>query len=252
MLDTQITVAIKSYKRAGRVKTLDVAPFGRVWVPESQGEAYRACYGAERVVTVPDERDGNLCRKSNAILDLSPCPWILILDDDISRIGLWEDGGHRWLSPDQLWEFVLQGFILAADFGVKLWGIQQNKDEGGHDTYQPFNLLAPVLGPFNGHLEPVLRYDETVLGKDDYDFWLQNVRAHRRTLRFNAYHYQHDHGKARGGFVSMRTMAAERAGVARMRAKWGNLFRPGGSAGGRSATGKNILNSRVRVPIPGC
>ncbi len=131
----------------------------------------------------PGRARRQLCRKSNAILDLSPCPWTLILDDDISRIGLWEDGGHRWLTPDELWEVMVQGFILAADFGVKLWGIQQNKDEGGHDTFQPFNLLAPILGPFNGHLEPVLRYDESVLGKDDYDFWLQNIRLHRRTLR---------------------------------------------------------------------
>jgi hypothetical protein len=251
MLDTQIHVAIKSYKRAGRVKTLAVAPFAYVWVPESQGDAYREHYG-DRVVTIPDERDGNLCRKNNAILDLTPCPWTLILDDDIPRIGYWEDGGHHWLEPDELWEVVVQGFVLAHDFGVRLWGVQQNKDELGHDTFQPLNLLAPVLGPFNGHLEPVLRYDESVLGKDDYDFWLQNIRVHRMTLRFNKYHYVHDHGKSAGGFVGMRTKAVEEAGVARMRQKWGKLFKPGGSAGGRLATGKNILNSRVRVPLSGC
>lgn len=50
----------------------------------------------------------------------------------------------------------------------------------------------------------------------------------------------------------MRTLAVERAGVARMRAKWGDkVFTQGGSAGGRSATGRNILNSMIRVPIPG-
>ena len=85
MIDEKIHVAIKSYKRAGRVKTLSVAPFAWVWVPDSQGDEYRAHYG-DRVLTIPREEDGNLCRKSNAILNRSPCPWTLILDDDITAI----------------------------------------------------------------------------------------------------------------------------------------------------------------------
>ena len=103
-------------------------------------------------------------------------------------------------------------------------------------------------------LELFERHDYLVfLFENEFDdFWLQNIRRHRRTLRANKYHYLHAHGKAPGGFVSMRTMQTEQAGVERMRQKWGALFRPGGSAGGKSATGKNILNSFVRVPIPGC
>ncbi|GAI75871.1 unnamed protein product [marine sediment metagenome] len=89
MIDTQIHVAIKSYKRAGRVKTLVPFPFAWVWAPESQGDEYREHYG-DRVITIPDELDGNLGRKQNAILDRAPCPWVLLLDDDIPRIGYWE------------------------------------------------------------------------------------------------------------------------------------------------------------------
>ena len=58
-MDPRIHVAIKSYKRAGRVTTLAVAPFASVWVPESQGDAYRKHYGA-RVITIPDECDGSV------------------------------------------------------------------------------------------------------------------------------------------------------------------------------------------------
>ncbi len=251
MIDTQIHVAIRSYKRAGRVRTLDTVPFAWIWVPESQESEYCDHYG-DRVKAIPDHLDGNLGRKMNTILDNSPCPWTLILDDDIPRIGYWEDGDHFWMTPDEIEWLIEQGFVLANDLGVRLWGLNQNKDELIHYTYRPFSLLSPILGPFTGHLDPVLRYDESVLGKDDYDFWLQNIRKHRKTLRLNKYHYIHDGGSLAGGFVSMRTMKREQEGVRRMQEKWGKLFKPGGAAGGKSATGQNILNSLVKVPIPGC
>jgi hypothetical protein len=251
MIDTDIHVAIKSYKRAGSVTTLAVVPFAWIWVPESQGDSYRAVYG-DRVITIPDDEDGNLCRKSNAILDRSPCKWTLILDDDITGLGYWERGRRFWMTPEHIEAFIIHHFIMAHELGVRLWGINQNKDELIHYTYRPFSLLTPILGPFNGHLEPVLRYDETVLGKDDYDFWLQNIRAYHKTLRANKYHYEHDHGKKPGGFVSMRTLQAEEQAILRMRQKWGRHYSYGGAAGGKSATGRNMLNSNVHIPIKGC
>jgi hypothetical protein len=253
MIDERIHVAIKSYRRAGKVRTLDIAPFAHVWVPESQGEEYRRYYG-DRVITIPDDQDGNLCRKSNAILDRSPCPWTLILDDDVSEIGFWDDGRHYKASPEYLEEMIIDSFLLADEVGVKLWGINQVKDSLAYRTYTPIAFLSPILGPFNGHLAPVLRYDESVLGKDDYDFWLQNIRKYHRTLRINRFHYMNDHGKMSGGFVSMRTMDAEEKGAARMMEKWGKVYKAGGGAGGREVRGGrgNILNSTIKVPIPGC
>ena len=247
-----IHVAIKSFGRAGGVSTLRVVPFAKVWVPESQAADYEAAYGADSLVVIPDAADGNLERKHNAILDRTPCRWTLILDDDITGIGMWERGRHRWLGPEKVRSMIEHHFSIADQLGVKLWGINQNRDPTSYDVYRPFSLLAPILGPFMGHLEPELRFDESVLGKDDYDFWLQNIRRHRFTLRANKYHYVHDHGQRPGGFVSMRTDEVERAGVLRMQEKWGRkVFKAGGTAG-RTASGTNILNSWVRVPIQGC
>lgn len=251
MIDEQIHVAIKSYKRAGRVTTLNVFPFAWIWVPESQGDDYRRYYG-DRVITIPDNEDGNLCRKSNSILRRSPLPWTLILDDDITGVGYWEDNEHYWMEPGELEDMIVKSFILAADLGVELWGVNQNKDPLVHYTYRPLSFLAPVLGPFNGHLSPSIWYDESVLGKDDYDYFLQNVQKYHKILRINKYHYKHDHGDMPGGFVSMRSMDAEKRGVQRMRQKWGDkIFTAGGAAGGKSATGENILNSMIRLPIKG-
>lgn len=249
-------IAIKSYGRAGRVTTFSVIGNAFVWVPESQGDEYRKHYG-DKVITIPDECDGSLCKKSNAILNRSPSKWTLILDDDITSIHCFDNGKDKTLTENECQEMITEGFSMASQIGARLWGINQNSDEMAYASFRPFNLLSPILGPFNGHLSPVLRYDPSVIGKDDYDFWLQNIRKYHRTFRMNKYHYIHDHGKKSGGFVSMRTMESELAGVQRMEKKWGKkVFRVGGSPGARRNRdvnkNGNVLNSMVTVPIRGC
>lgn len=251
-LDERIHVAVRSYKRAGEVTTLDLFPFAHVWVPESQADAYRQHYG-DRVVVIPDEADGNPARKFNAILDRRPAPWVLILDADISGIGHFEAGGLRRLPPDDLARFIRHGFELAEAVGARLWGLNLNPDPMSYRTQAPFNLLSPILGPFSGHLEHQLRYDESMPAREDVDHFLQHIRTFRKALRFNAYHYYHNHGSKKGGFVSMRSLAIEERSQAALIAKWGSaVCRIGSTAGGKSATGRNILNTQVRVPIPGC
>jgi len=252
-MDSKINVAIRSYKRAGQVSSLGFFPFAKIWIPESQLEDYKKFYDPKILVAIPDEEDGNCPKKSNAILDRSPTDWILIIDDDIGGVGYWENNEHYWLKPEELDEVIDQNFKLADDLGVRFWGINQNKDPLIHYTYRPFSLLSPVLGPFGGHLNPELRYDPETLGKEDYDFWLQNIRKHRKTFRANKYHYIHKHGLSVGGLAGIRTMDWEKKGIERMKQKWGTkVFKVGGCAGGKSKTGKNILNSLVKVPIPGC
>jgi hypothetical protein len=253
MILPEIHVAIRSYKRAGRVKTLDVVPWGKIWIPESQLDDYSKYYDQEQLITIPDDQDGNTSRKFNAILDNSPSKWTLILDDDVTAIGVWDQADHIYLRPKEIDHLIMMGFILAHELGCRLWGLNQGRDELWYETYKPFNLLAPILGPWTGHLDPVLRYDERVPMKEDYDFFLQNIRKHRKALRLNKYHYLHDHGSMVGGVVSQRTLDMEESNVLRMREKWGDtVFKSGGTAGGKNATGKKILNSRIHVPLPGC
>jgi hypothetical protein len=251
-IDERIHVAIRSYRRAGRVTSLACFPFAFVWVPESQGEEYRRHYG-DRVITIPDECDGNTSRKFNAILDRSPKKWTLILDDDITRLGMFEGGYRHAVGPEQLAEMIVHHFELAEALGVRLWGINVNHDPTGYRAFCPLNLLAPILGPFSGHLDPELRYDESVPAKEDYDFWLQNIRRYHKSLRVNKYHYMHDHGQKSGGFVSMRTAELERNCIQRLIEKWGSsVVKAGGMKGRRHSSGENILNTRVTVPIQGC
>lgn len=206
------------------------------------------------MITIPDAQDGNICRKTNAILEHSPADWTLVVDDDLSAIGYYERNQHYWPEPEFLAHFILNAFLMAEDLHVKLWGLNQYSDPMGYKTGRPFSLLSPILGPFKGVIRNPLRFDERLPLKEDYDYWLQHVQRYRKTLRFQKWHYYHDHGKEPGGVVSQRTMADEQAQFDLLQQKWGAdiVKRPGGSSGGRAATGRNILNTVVRLPIPGC
>lgn len=255
MIDKKIHVAIASYRRAGKVRTIKVIPEAAIWVPTSQGQAYKKHYG-ESVVTIPDKLDGNICRKQNAILDRSPKKWTLILDDDITGFSSWENGVPYYLTHDQIVRMINHYFDLADQLGVRMWGINQLWDALAYVQFRPFAFLSPILGPFVGHLNPELRYDETVGGKDDYDFFLQNIRKYHRVLRVNKYFYRRVSGKQSGGLVSMRSKQFEWDGIRRMQEKWGKkVFRVGGRGG--VVTDRetnpigNILNAIVHVPIAG-
>lgn len=247
----EIYVAVRSYKRPGAVKTLTTLPSAHIWVPESQGDAYRAFYG-DQVVTIPDSEDGSVMKKSNSILNRAPSEWILMVDDDITSMGYYERGKHYTADQNDVLRMAQIMFEQCEAMGVELWGVNQKMDPLVYRALCPFSLLAPILGPFHGHIRPSLRYDEKAGAKEDYDFWLQNIRKFHRTWRNNKWHYVSNHGTQQGGLVSKRTMAFETESAKYMIQKWGReLYRLGGQKGGKSATGDNVLNSVVHVPIKG-
>lgn len=244
-------IAIRSYNRSGDVRTLRLFPDAEVWVPESQEADYRRTYG-EAVRTVPDDEDGSWTRKSNAVLRRTGAP-VLLLDDDLIEVACFDQGDRYFLSPDDLRWLVAEGFALASEVGAPLWGIRTNVDPMGYRCFAPFNLLAPILGPWQGVLVDTVRFDPGTEPKGDYDFWLEMILRYRKTLRLNKYGYRNDVGKKAGGMSSTRTHERELAGAEAMKAKWGRVYRLGGSAGGKQARGaEQILNSQVKVPLKGC
>jgi len=79
-------IYIPSYKRFNDVKTFDYLGQGKIVVPESQKKEYKVKYG-ESVISIPDNLDGDIVKKRNAVIDIirkkekSQCAWII--DDDL-------------------------------------------------------------------------------------------------------------------------------------------------------------------------
>ena len=221
-----MNVIIPSYKRANDLKGKDYFFMAKYCVPESQIQDYIDVVGKDRVISLPDEQDGDITRKRNWILKNIPRPLIMI-DDDVSNLVYWDNriNGNSYLSkelPRDYLEDVLKSFIsMAEQFNVKLFGVSQNKDDRTHKEFCPFNLTNIVLGPFQGHLEHDLLFDERVGTKDDYDMALQHLSKYKKVLRFNKFAYDCEHGDNKGGIVSYRSKEKEIEYCKAIMMKWG-------------------------------
>lgn len=256
---TGVNVCIPSYKRAGAVKGYDYFRTARIVVPESQLDDYARHYNAARLIAVPDEWDGNIARKRNWILRNIPRP-LLMIDDDVRAIttteGEYDEEGRFLgrsrqkiiLTPEQAETVIAQGFNLACEWDCPMWGINVNTDGRNYQQYKPFSLSMVILGPFQGHLEHGLLFDERMGTKEDYDMSLQALNRHGKILRLNKYAYDCDHGTNRGGIVAGRTMEIEVAYCRAVERKWGRgiiryPLKP--------KTMNELLSATVNIPIAG-
>ena len=219
-----MNIIIPSYKRSDNLKGKDYFHMAKYCVPESQKQDYIDAVGEERVVAIPDQYDGDIVKKRNWILKNIPRPLIMI-DDDVSCLMYWDKRDENYLSkkyPSDLLIDLFQEFVsMAQQFDVKLFGLAQNKDDRQYKEFAPFNLSHIILGPFQGHLDHDLIFDEKVGSKDDYDMALQQLNKYKKVLRFNKFAYDCEHGDNKGGIVSYRSKDKEIEYCKRIMFKWG-------------------------------
>jgi hypothetical protein len=223
-----MNVIIPSYKRSHDLKGKDYFFMAKYCVPESQEKEYIEAVGKDRVITLPDSEDGDIVKKRNWILNNIEFPLIMI-DDDVSEIGYFEsrtgkvDGNHsrKTMNKNLLIDFFEHNFNLANEFNCKMWGLAQNQDNRICKEFLPFNLTNIILGPFQGHLEHNLIFDNRVGTKDDYDMSLQQLRKFKKVLRLNKFHYLCEHGDNKGGIVSYRSKEKEIEYCKQIMLKWG-------------------------------
>ncbi len=246
----KIEILSPSYRRAGTSTTQDYLPACTYVVAQSEKRAYERA--GRRVIAVPNNVQGNVCRVRNYILEnFNP---VLLLDDDIRRFGRWSQQKNLKLDSDEAMEFIEHAFILARGLGARMWGMNLLPDKGAYREYTPLAFRAVVLGPVQGFTNMDLRYDESLPLKEDYDLSLQVLNKYRRTLRFNMYHYVCGQHTNVGGCATYRTMERERKQFALLQKKWGSdivrIDTQGGQVNQKKRTNWDI-NPVVRVPITG-
>lgn len=249
-----MNIIIPSYKRSEQLLGKDYFTMAKYCVPESQTSEYIKAVGKNRVIAIPDNEDGSITKKRNWILKNIPRPLIMI-DDDVKKLVYWDNrkNGASYLRkefPKELIHDVFMEFISITDqFGAKMFGISQNTDDRVHKEFQPFNLTNIVLGPFQGHLEHGLWFDDKVGSKDDYDMSLQQLKKYKMVVRFNKYAYECEHGDNKGGIVSFRTKEKEVEWCKNIMKKWGTKIIKY-EIPPRKTT--DLLNAKhVNVPIKG-
>lgn len=215
---------VPSYRRPQRSITQRTYPFVTLIVAESEREDYEKA--GNRVMTCPDEVQGNVCRVRNWILrQNADADCVVIVDDDCRAIGRYARRGEGYvekhLDADELLEFADHAVQLAQDAGVKLWGLNCVPDKQAYRESMPFSFVSYIGSPFTGHLKTDLFFDERLPLKEDYDLTLQHLNRHRRVLRFNGYYYYVKQAKQAGGCAAYRNLDREREQLELLQRKWG-------------------------------
>ena len=238
-----------SYHRAGKTTIRTVVEGAAIAVIESEADAYRSQEGGE-IVVMPESVGGNISKTRNWILDygFSHTDRVVMMDDDVTSLGRFEWNTSRaqydYIKYDhqRMVEFIENGFDMAEDAGVKLWGVGLVAAPMAYREYKPFSLVAPVLGPFTCVLNNDLRYDARLRLNEDYDYFLQHIAKYRRVLRFDSHWYICNHLTMQGGVTSYRTMDEERRQADIMVQKWGSEI--------VSYNFTRSTNPRIRLPMP--
>lgn len=235
-------IYIPSYKRAGKVKTRETIGTGILAVHEFEAEDYKIKEGGELLI-IPDTLKGNIAKVRNFILDSANDGDVVMVDDDISNIGFHEKLVQNKMSSEKIQQFLIDGYRMAKELGVTLWGLNLQSDPKFYRDYSPFSLLAPILGTFSCHVSPKLRYDESLFLNEDYDFFLKTILKNRKVLRFNKYYYIADHLKSSGGCGAYRLKDFEIEQGEAMQKRWGSkVFK---------FDINKSTNGRVNVPLSG-
>lgn len=237
-----------SYRRPEKSITQKNYPFVKVVCMESEAEAYRA--QGNDIVVCPDKEQGNLCRVRNWILStyLGQFDCVIILDDDISYIGRWDKRVKNKFTPGELEEFCEAHAILCQDSGLYMWGLNCLVDKGAYREYTPFGFLQYIGGPFQAHMAgSVIRYDERLPLKEDYDITLQHLHKYGGLMRVNYAFYEAKQSEQVGGCSTYRNLEREKAQFEALQRKWGSAIV---TTDGKSKKSFDF-NPVLKVPLKG-
>ena len=183
-------ILVPSYGRDGTASTMDILPSALIVVPESQREQYERHYPG-RVIAIPDDQDGNISKKRNAMLELlahGEACWMV--DDDLQRVHRMKDGYVQDV------EQVLESFtVLAEQLGAFYGGFSNTSDPVKYAEYAPFSLCKPSYGCVYIRRDSRITYDTDLGRHEDADIYLQYMNKHRRVIRDNRYYFQFECNK---------------------------------------------------------
>ena len=262
----RISVNCPSYKRP-KVETLAYLPFCKVWVCETEAEAYREANPGFEENIIPCQKgiQGNVSRIRNHIIDTefeNGADVVCIIDDDMKKIGYFEsEPGERFgykqniVPAEDFLDFIERYSRLCEEWGFKMWGININFDARSYQQNIPFSTLAFIGGPFACFLRGnECRYDESLPLKEDYDMTLQNCNRYRGCLRVNKYHYVVKQAEQAGGCAVYRNYAREEQQLHALRQKWGSrIVKFDKSNKGKTKKDKVRIdfNPIIKTPIKG-
>ena len=218
----EVSIYAPSYKRPQKAKTQIIYPSVKLVVCESQADDY--IKNGNDIVICPDSAQGNLCGVRNWILDnlFNDNDCLVLLDDDCSFIGYYNNKDQYRFKDNELIEFCEKSALLCQQLGYKFFGLNCIPDKGAYKEYMPFGFTKYIGGPFQAHLkDSPIRYDEQLSLKEDYDMTLQHIYKYGGCLRTNYAHYNVKQAEQVGGCATYRNLDEEKRQFKLLQEKWG-------------------------------
>lgn len=228
-----------SFNRHEAVHAFDFLQSGFIVIPESQEDAYKVKYDGN-LVTIPDEMDGNITKKRNAVIDVAKKMGIerfYMIDDDIDGCeNIWHE---IEFTGEQALELLEVQYNLAQEMGIYMWGFQPSS-QNFPAQYKPFSMNKMLDQIYGLDITDGIRFDESITLYDNMDLCLQKLNKHRRIWRDDRHHFTEAYSKG-GKNSQIRYNDADRLHWQKvMQKKWGSRI-----------IKTNKLNVRANVPIAG-
>lgn len=221
--------AVPSKGRAGRVKTLDVLPSAKLFVPEYEASAYKKVYVSTDVQSVPAHIIG-ITATRNWILDTVDDASVVMVDDDVKACGymhLHDTSGKHTKITEQAWIKESQKlFDVTRSMGYRLWGIATDGALRSVYPYKPFLWRSYVTASFCGICnETKLRFDESFKVKEDYELNLRCIVEDGGVVAARYLYWANSHWVDDGGCKDYRTQAMEQDAIERLSEKYIGMVR---------------------------
>lgn len=212
-------VCIPSKGRAGACASLKILPSAYVFVPASEGAAYRRFY--QNVIDVPIEIRG-ITATRNFILNHFPGEYIVMIDDDVKAAGFIDMGSRKGvqikIGDESVWEGEFKKWFAMCDaMGYKIWGLKTESARRSTYPYRPFltktYVTASCMGIVN---DGKYRFDEDFKVKEDYEICLRHIKNEGGILGVRYMHWENEHWEKAGGCKAYRTVEMERDAIKRL------------------------------------
>lgn len=199
-------IVVPSYNRATLCITQHIISPVEVVVPMSQRLDYIENIESDKchIVCIPDEKDWNIAKKRNAMLDMYEDEDIVMLDDDIKWFAKLRIEELHKMTESEILTMLTKTFESMERLGLYLWGVYPvcNAFFMNHTIATKGFIIGSTMLFRKWHW---LRFDETLKAKEDYDISLQAYYKHWAVYRLNDIATAKQAYKGKGWVAQQRT-----------------------------------------------
>ena len=154
-------IAIPSYGRSAKCISAKMFSKAVIFCHHFEVKEYEK-YNKNDIVGIPDELKGKgMAVIRNYILDKLKDYEILMLDDDIKKVGYYDNCEMKEMNEEEFYYFAENAFRMTRELGTKLWGLNLQTDKKFYREYSPLSFSSVVLAPCFGIIkDEEIRFDE--------------------------------------------------------------------------------------------